>query len=150
MPPGTPEMPRERRGGPRPDPDTLAPHGASERAGGAAGRVLVAPAPPSPDIREADFLALVLDYARALDYECYHTWRSDHAAAGFPDCVIVGHGQIVFAELKARRGRLTVDQCRWARAIVRAGGTWRLWRPDADSWLEMQQLLGGVPGTEEG
>ena len=112
-------------------------------------KVLRQPAPPPADIGEADFLALVLDYARALGYEAYHPWRSDNSEAGFPDCVFVGNGKIVFAELKARRGRLTAEQRRWARAIMQAGGTWRLWRPGPADWDDIMDVLGGAPGGQE-
>jgi hypothetical protein len=89
---------------------------------------------------EADFQRQVIDLAHLHGYRVAHfrpahnsrgDWRTPVAAdgRGFPDLVLVGRGQVIFAELKTERGRLTDDQTIWIGALGRAGANVHLWRP---------------------
>ena len=91
---------------------------------------------------EHDFQEAVIDMARK-DYawtHVYHTYRSDRSEKGFPDLVLVREGatrslmgrtgEIVFAELKSMKGKLSLEQESWYQALrtvpnVRVC----LWRP---------------------
>lgn len=65
-------------------------------------------------ITEAQLLAAVRDFVlRACRGIFYHTWRSDHSSAGFPDvCAVIGD-RLVFAELKRDGKRPTPAQQLW-------------------------------------
>lgn len=69
---------------------------------------------------EAQLLDAVLGTPRrpgialALGWRGYHTHRSQHSPAGFPDlCLVKPDVGLVFAELKTERGKTTEDQDAW-------------------------------------
>lgn len=79
---------------------------------------------------EADLLAAVRRVANVSGWRAYHTYRSDKSEPGFPDLVLVRDERLVFAELKAQRGRLEPAQHAWlnALAVVERVETY-VWRP---------------------
>lgn len=99
---------------------------------------------------EAQFGAAVVEMARLLGWRVAHFrpartlagWRTPVAAdgTGFPDLVLVRGDRLVFAELKAARGRPTDEQSAWLAALA---GVERvdvaLWRP-AD-WDAIERAL---------
>lgn len=48
----------------------------------------------------------------------YHTHRSDHSAAGFPDVVAIIDHRLIFAELKRDGQEPTVAQRQWLEALA--------------------------------
>lgn len=82
---------------------------------------------------EQDLLKAVEGLAHFYGWRTYHTWNSQHSAAGFPDLVLVRHRLVIFAELKSARGRLTRVQREWAALInglPQEVVLYRLWRPE--------------------
>ena len=81
---------------------------------------------------EAELQDVVAETARWLGWKVAH-FRSSRTSsggyatavqydgAGFPDLVLARAGEVVFAELKAERGKLTARQEAWLDAI---DGTW--------------------------
>lgn len=72
---------------------------------------------------EKEWLAQVTTYAQHRGWAAYHTWRSIHSAAGFPDLCMVrampnGDRRIVFAELKTMKGRISIPQRDWLEALT--------------------------------
>ena len=59
--------------------------------------------------------------ALALGWRGYHTHRSQHSPAGFPDLVLVRRGRLVFAELKrqAARHQPTPEQAAWLQDLTK-------------------------------
>ena len=90
---------------------------------------------------EASLLARVRRLALDYGWMAYHTWRSDHSEAGFPDCVLVKPGRLLFAELKSRTGKLTAEQQTWLDMLRHSlpGIEVYEWRP-AD-WAAIQDIL---------
>ncbi|HEY3492176.1 MAG TPA: VRR-NUC domain-containing protein [Solirubrobacterales bacterium] len=81
---------------------------------------------------EKEFLECVVALAAFGGWRLvYHTHRSDRSQPGFPDLVLVRpqHGELVFAELKSERGRLSPAQQEWLDGLRRAGQEAYLWRP---------------------
>jgi len=81
---------------------------------------------------EADFARWFGDWLNLRGHLFYHTFDSQHSAAGFPDYVIVTKGvdaRLVFAELKAENGKLTPAQLRWYTVLAHAGQDVYVWRP---------------------
>lgn len=80
---------------------------------------------------EAQLLDAVLGTPRrpgialALGWRGYHTHRSQHSPAGFPDLCLVKGGRLVFAELKTERGKTTAEQDGWLEdlGVVEARAT---------------------------
>jgi hypothetical protein len=64
-------------------------------------------------------------------YICHHTRdsRKEKKSSGWPDCVIIGHAGIIFAELKSDTERLSAEQRKVGSKIQAAGGRWVVWRP---------------------
>ena len=102
---------------------------------------------PAPQPTEVEFQRQVIDLAHLLGWRVAHFraaltrhgWRTPVQAdgAGFPDLCLV-RDRVIFAELKAGRGRLTVDQQAWAAALSAADAEWQLWRPaDLDDIARM-------------
>lgn len=98
---------------------------------------------------EAAFQQQVIELAQLLGYRVAHFrparteqgWRTPVAAdgKGFPDLVLVGHGRVIFAELKSDRGRLTGDQEVWLYHLAQTPAEAYCWRPtDFD---EIQEVL---------
>lgn len=84
---------------------------------------------PAAAWSERELQSYVQATAKQLGLLCYHTHDSRRSEPGFPDCVLVGPAGLLFAELKAERGRLTVEQRRWGSKLAQAGAAWTVWRP---------------------
>lgn len=90
---------------------------------------------------EGALLEAVRQLAQAHGYLFYHTWRSDHSEAGFPDCILARPGRLIAAELKTARGKLTPAQDRWYRCLQQVPGVEAyIWRPG--DLLRLDSLLG--------
>jgi hypothetical protein len=98
---------------------------------------------PVPEMTEEQLHESVMDLCRLFGLYTYHTRDSRGSSRGYPDLVIVGTS-ILYAELKTDRGRLTVDQVAWQRAILAADGRWALWRPADWHSGEIRQVLTGM------
>lgn len=80
-----------------------------------------------------------MEFARLSGWVLYHTHDSRRSPAGFPDLVLVRE-RVVFAELKAEKGRVTPEQLAWLGRLWQAGAEAYLWRPSG--WPEIERLLG--------
>ncbi len=65
------------------------------------------------EITEKQFEAQIKDLAKTFGWLYYHTWRSIHSPAGFPDSVLVRPPRLIFAELKSEKGKLSPSQGEW-------------------------------------
>jgi hypothetical protein len=93
---------------------------------------------------EAELLDFVVEMAHLFGYRVAHFrpamtkhgWRTPVSAdgAGWPDLTIVGRGRVIFAELKAERGRTSDEQKDWLAWLFDAGATATVWRPS--DWLD--------------
>ena len=90
----------------------------------------------------------IVTYARSYGWLVHHDLPSQRANgswatvtqgdSGFPDLVLVHRGntaarlqaQIIYAELKTQRGKLTAGQQQWLDALQAAGQTAVVWRPN--------------------
>ena len=68
---------------------------------------------PRGPISEKEWQTTVLDLAKLGGWRSYHTFDSRRSAAGFPDLVLTRPPELVFAELKAEKGRTTPEQEAW-------------------------------------
>lgn len=89
-----------------------------------------------PSMTERELLIVVVECAAWLGWRCFHPWTAIRSAAGYPDLTLchVGQRRIIFAELKAPRGRLTPDQDAWLQDLREAGAEVYVWTPS--SWLD--------------
>ena len=89
----------------------------------------------------------IVTYARGYGWLVHHDLPSQRANgswatvtqgdSGFPDLVLVHPGntaarlqaQVIYAELKTQRGKLTAGQQGWLDALQAAGQTAVVWRP---------------------
>ncbi|GIV03679.1 MAG: hypothetical protein KatS3mg015_2509 [Fimbriimonadales bacterium] len=96
---------------------------------------------------ERDLTDAIIETARLLGWRVAHFrpartsrgWRTPVAGdgAGFPDLVLVGHGRILYREIKTERGRLRPEQTAWIAALREAGA-------DAGVWTDEDWRLGAI------
>jgi hypothetical protein len=71
---------------------------------------------------------------------------------GYPDLTIVGHGGILFRELKSAKGVCSPEQVVWLRELTAAGQDAKIWRPaDLESGrieAELRTLRGEVASAK--
>ena len=88
-------------------------------------------------MKESELTRAVIELAQHLGFRVAHfrtsqNARGDYRTAvagdgkGYPDLTLVGR-RILFAELKAGKGRLRPEQLEWRDWILAAGGEWHLW-----------------------
>lgn len=94
-------------------------------------------------VKERDFMQSVISTARRYGWMVYHTFNSKRSEPGFPDCVFLGGGRCVVAELKDMRRDPTDAQVKWLDEFNRAGIEAYLIRPDQESWF-VDEVLGRV------
>jgi len=80
----------------------------------------------------------VIQLARLLGIEWYHTYDSRRSRKGFPDLVLCG-SRVLYRELKTETGPVTSEQQRWGDRLRQACEDWAVWRP-AD--LRSGRILG--------
>ncbi|MDE0004402.1 MAG: VRR-NUC domain-containing protein [Rhodospirillaceae bacterium] len=89
---------------------------------------------------EAAFQRAVIDLCTALGWRHYHTHDSRRCVPGFPDLVLVRPPRVIFAELKMQRGRVSIHQQGWLRALSQCDGVEAvLWRDNM--WDSIVQCL---------
>jgi hypothetical protein len=89
-------------------------------------------------VTEKELTGYVRDLAAVFRWKRYHTWRSQHSPAGFPDEVLVRPPRLIFAELKVGRFGLvkhepTIEQKEWLCLLALTGVEVYIWR---DTMLE--------------
>lgn len=89
---------------------------------------MIAAAKPLRDVTERELTAQVVELAKMLGWRRYHTWRSKHSAAGYPDETLV-RDRVIFLELKTETGRVSAEQRDWLRALDQANAEVYLIRP---------------------
>ena len=97
-----------------------------------------------PPITEDEFTSQVIQYAMLHGWRVAHFrpartargWRTavQGDGAGFPDLVLARHGLVLFAELKAEKGKLSPEQEQWQRTV-----NGMVWRPS--QWPEIERML---------
>ena len=92
-------------------------------------------------ISERAFESQVKHLAEMLGWLYYHTWRSIHSPAGYPDCIMTRDGRLVIAELKKEDGQPTPEQYFWLLELSKVPflGVF-LWRP-SDLEGEVVEIL---------
>ena len=77
---------------------------------------------------EKQFQSHVVQFAKVMHWQVYHTYDSRRSEPGFPDLVLVRE-RVLFRELKTDQGRLTAHQRAWAESLEQAESDYKLWRP---------------------
>ena len=103
---------------------------------------------------EKAFMRQVIQYASLRGWVAWHDKATNAPRAckrckarldlprndpGFPDLILVRRPRVVWAELKAERGRLSTDQRDWLRELAAAGQEVFVWRPS--DFEEIQRVL---------
>ena len=88
---------------------------------------------------EALFQSHVLGLLRARGWQSYHAWSAIHSRAGFPDLVAWRDERLLFAELKAPRGRLSAEQAAVIEGLRATGAEVYVWYPR--DWDEIEGVL---------
>ena len=93
---------------------------------------------------EKAFQASVIQAARTFGWKVYHTTISYGSAGGFPDLVLIRPPDIIFAELKMPKGRITPKQVEWGEMLKECNTEYYLWKPEHwdDLLLRLQPFSG--------
>lgn len=96
-----------------------------------------------PGPNEKQFQAAVVQLAKLLGWEAYHTLYSRGSESGFPDLVLASRKQrrLIFRELKVGTKVPTPKQRHWLDLLEAAGGDVGVWRPD--DWPRIEKELKG-------
>jgi hypothetical protein len=106
-------------------------------------------------MKEKDFLRAVVHRARAHGWKTAHFGSTvkvvkrtngyatipDKGAAGFPDLVLARGERLVFAELKAGKGKVEEAQYDWLRALQATGAETHIWREHMDWPGNVEKIL---------
>lgn len=103
---------------------------------------------------ERAFMAQVVAYARMMGWRVQHdnatnaprrcpscgiVRHTPRNAPGLPDLLLIRRPRVVWAELKAQRGRLTDDQRAWIEELRACGQSAYVWRPS--DFEEIERVL---------
>jgi hypothetical protein len=89
---------------------------------------------------ERGLLDAVMALARYNNWLCYHTFRSEKSAPGFPDICMVREHRLVLAELKTLTGHVTPAQQQWLDALMQVRRVEvYIWRPP--DFAQVERLL---------
>jgi hypothetical protein len=80
-------------------------------------------------VTERQWQAIVLELATLYGWTHFHVYDSRRSDPGWPDLTLVRTPELVFAELKTDRGRLTPAQVRWLQLLTDCGQETHGWRP---------------------
>lgn len=81
-------------------------------------------------LTEKQFEAQIKEIAKLFDWRYYHTWRSIHSPAGYPDVCMVRLSRIIYAELKSEKGKVSQKQQEWLDDLLATGKVEvYLWKP---------------------
>lgn len=83
-------------------------------------------------VSERDLQDMVLSVAKLGGWALvYHTHDSRHSQPGWPDLVLAHptRNRILFVELKAQTGRVSLAQRRWLLMLAAVGAEVGVWRP---------------------
>ena len=101
---------------------------------------------PAEHQTERDFQKQVVALANLAGWRTYHTHDSRRSNPGFPDLVLVhrSQGRLIFAELKAQKGKLRTEQAEWLSDLwqITEGREWAevyVWRPS--DWASIEATL---------
>jgi hypothetical protein len=93
---------------------------------------------------EKSFQASVVELARLLGWRAFYVTDSRGSPPGWPDLTLCRDGVLLFRELKAEKGRLSLEQQEWRDLLLAAGMDWALWRPS--DWPRIEaELKGQLP-----
>lgn len=110
--------------------------------------------PALPKLTEARWQRQVVEYAALMGWRVWHdnatnaprlcsscgeVTRLPRNARGLPDLILVRRPRVVWAELKADRGRLTDEQAAWLSDLRASGQEVHLWRPS--DWPTVERVL---------
>ncbi len=90
---------------------------------------------------EKQFEQQVKDLAKIFHWLYYHTWRSIHSPAGFPDCVMVRGNRIIMAELKSEKGKVSTSQQEWLDALKETSVEVFLWYSSDETLEKIAEVL---------
>ncbi len=96
------------------------------------------------ELSEKDFQDNVIELAQILGWRIAHFrpamtkhgWRTPMIGnPGFPDLVLAKAGQVITAELKSEKGKLTEDQAKWLAEL--SGTAPASWLPSEDGTIRV-------------
>ena len=88
---------------------------------------------------EAQFQRAVVEAATVLGWIAVAIPNMIGNPTGWPDLILIGHGRVMFRELKTERGKLSPKQRQWLERLQGAGADAALRRP-ADWELIVAEL----------
>lgn len=82
-------------------------------------------------IAEGQLQRDIIDLLHKLRYLVNHNYDSRRSGPdkGLPDLIIVGHGRLIFVELKKRGGKIAPAQRLWRQQLMEAGAESYVWWP---------------------
>jgi len=80
-------------------------------------------------LTEKEFMGQIKLLAQYTNWIVYHTFDSRRSDKGFPDLVLLRPPELIVAELKTDRGKVTREQAVWIDSFSACGIESYVWRP---------------------
>jgi hypothetical protein len=80
-------------------------------------------------VTEKQWMEQVIELATRYRWQHFHVYDSRRSDPGWPDLTLVRPPDLLFAELKTDRGRLSVAQRTWIERLRECGQEIHVWRP---------------------
>lgn len=78
---------------------------------------------------EKQWMEQVIELATLYQWQHFHVYDSRRSDPGWPDLTLARPPDLLFAELKTDRGRLSAAQRVWIEALRDCGQEIHVWRP---------------------
>ena len=83
----------------------------------------------APSLTEKAFQQQIVDLAGYYGWAHFHPFDMRRSDPGWPDLTLARTPELVFAEVKTERGRLTRAQVYWIELLLSCGQEVHVWRP---------------------
>ena len=105
---------------------------------------------PHDMLTEADWQALIVQFATLHGWLTMHQLHSKGTTAGWPDLVMLRPPELIVVELKSERGKVSAAQQSWLAGLAACGVETYVWRPhdEAEAFARLAATQAALRAVE--